>query len=142
MSFWVILDDSVALDELLAGTAAAAIGATVAELAGYQAGSRLRLRVEWLGPALRLPAALARDTGVVFAALGRQLLRGQAPPSGFREVPVRVGGDSDLDVSRRVLLVGGRSVAPNTLVLGIDAERGAMLVHELVMRPEPGEGPE
>jgi multisubunit Na+/H+ antiporter MnhE subunit len=140
MSFWVILDDSIALDELLAGAGAAAIGATLAELAGHQADSRLRLRVEWLGPALRLPAQVACDTGIIFAALWRQLARGQAPPSGLRELPVRVGGDSDEDVTRRVLLVGGRSVAPNTFALGIDRERGTMLVHELVMRPgEPGE---
>jgi multisubunit Na+/H+ antiporter MnhE subunit len=143
MSFWVILDDSIALDELLAGAGAAAIGATIAELAGYQAGTRLRLRVEWLGPALRLPAQVARDTGIIFAALWRQLARGQEPASGFRELPVRVGGDTDEDVTRRVLLVGGRSVAPNLFALGIDRERGTMLVHELIMRPaEPGEGDE
>jgi hypothetical protein len=31
-----------------------------------------------------------------------------------------------------VLLVGGRSVAPNTFVLGIDRERSVMVVHQLV----------
>jgi len=37
MSLWVMLDDSLATDELLAGAGAAAIAALVAELAGYQA---------------------------------------------------------------------------------------------------------
>src|ERR1700722_19415386 len=40
MSFWVMLDDSVATDELLAGAGAAAIAAVVAEVAGYQAATR------------------------------------------------------------------------------------------------------
>jgi hypothetical protein len=31
-----------------------------------------------------------------------------------------------------VLLIGGRSVAPNTFVLGIDRERDVMVVHQLV----------
>jgi len=132
MSFWVILDDSVALDELLAGAGAAALAAFLAELVTYQAATRFRLRVEWLLPALRLPGQVARDTVIVFAALGRRLLRGEQPPSGFREIPVPFGGRGDEDVTRRVLLVGGRSVAPNTFVLGIDSERNVMIVHQLV----------
>ena len=31
-----------------------------------------------------------------------------------------------------MLLIGGRSLAPNTFVLGIDPERDVMVVHELV----------
>ena len=132
MSFWVILDDSIALDELLAGAGAAALAAFLAELVSCQAATRFRLRVEWLLPALRLPGQVARDTVIVFAALGRRLLRGEQPPSGFREIPVPFGGRGDEDVTRRVLLVGGRSVAPNTFVLGIDSERNVMIVHQLV----------
>jgi multisubunit Na+/H+ antiporter MnhE subunit len=138
MSFWVILDDSIALDELLAGAGAAAIGAVAAELAGHQAGTRFRMRIEWLVPALRLPGQVARDTVTVFAALGRQLLSGHGPRSAFREIPVRVGLDGDEDLTRRVLLIGGRSVAPNAFALGIDKERGVLVVHELV--PQAGEG--
>ena len=82
MSFWVILDDSIALDELLAGAGAAALGATLAELANHQAGARFRMRIEWVAPVLRLPGQVARDTVIVFAALWR-LARGEQPSSGF-----------------------------------------------------------
>jgi multisubunit Na+/H+ antiporter MnhE subunit len=132
MSLWVIVDDSIALDELLAGSGAAALAAFLAELVSYQAGTRFRMRAQWLVPALRLPGEVAADTVIVFAALGRRLLRGEHPPSGFREIPARFGGTSDEDVTRRVLLIGGRSVAPNTFVLGIDRERDVMVVHQLV----------
>ena len=140
MSFWISLDDSLATDELLAGAAAAALAATLAELAGYQAATGLRMRIEWLGPALRLPAELAADTWTVFAALWRQLARGQQPPSGFREVAVRFGGESMESRTRRALLVAGKSVTPNTFVLGLDAERNVMVVHQLVLTKEP-DGP-
>lgn len=133
MSFWVILDDSIAIDELLAGAGAAALGAFLAELVTYQAGARLRIRIEWAARALRLPGDVARDTVIVFGALWRRLARGQEPPSGFREVPVRFGGDTAEDRTRRVLLIGGRSVAPNSLALGIDADRDVMVVHQLVV---------
>lgn len=48
LAFWIVLDWSVAPDELLAGAAAAAIGAFLAELAGHQAAIRLRVRAAWL----------------------------------------------------------------------------------------------
>jgi multisubunit Na+/H+ antiporter MnhE subunit len=132
MSFWVILDDSIAVDELLAGTGAAALAAILAELATHQAAIRFRMRVEWLIPALSLPGQVVRDTVIVFAALWRRLARGEQPPSGFREIPVRFGDASDEGAARRVLLIGGRSVAPNTIAAGIDSERNVIVVHQLV----------
>jgi multisubunit Na+/H+ antiporter MnhE subunit len=132
MSFWVILDDSIAVDELLAGAGAAALAAILAELATHQAAIRFRMRVEWLIPALSLPGQVVRDTVIVFAALWRRLARGEQPPSGFREIPVRSGDASDEGAARRVLLIGGRSVAPNTIAAGIDSERNVIVVHQLV----------
>jgi multisubunit Na+/H+ antiporter MnhE subunit len=132
MSLWVIVDDSIAVDELLAGAGAAALAAFLADLVTHQAATRFRMRAGWLVPVLSLPGQVARDTVVVFAALWRRLVRGEQPPSGFRQIPARFGGTSDEDAIRRVLLVGGRSVAPNTFVLGIDRERSVMVVHQLV----------
>jgi multisubunit Na+/H+ antiporter MnhE subunit len=132
MSFWVILDNSIESDELLAGAGAAALGAFLAELAFNQAATRFRMRVQWAVPALRLPAQVLGDTGIVFAALWRRLARGQEPDSGFRELPVRYGDDTAEGVTRRVLLIGARSLAPNAFVLGIDSGRDVMVIHQLV----------
>lgn len=136
MSFWVMLDDSIQFDELLAGAGAAALAALVAELATHQAATRLQVRAAWLVPALRLPGEVATDLVTVFGALWRTLVGGRPPRGAFIEVPVRYGDDSAESITRRVLIVGGRSVAPNTFVLGIDSDRGAMVVHRLV--PEAG----
>ena len=133
MSFWVILDNSVESDELLAGAGAAALGATLAELAFYQASTRFRMRAEWVVPALSLPAQVARDTIIVFAALWRRLVHGEEPPSGFRQLPARYGSNTAEGETRRVLLIGGQSMAPNSFVLGIDADRDVMIIHQLVV---------
>jgi multisubunit Na+/H+ antiporter MnhE subunit len=133
MSFWVIVDDSLALDELLAGAGAAALGASLAVLVGHQAAAWVRIRIAWLSPALSLPGEVVRDMVIVFMALWRRLADGEEPASGYREVPVRFGADTSEGKSRRALLVGGRSVAPNTFALGIDAERDVMVVHQLVV---------
>jgi hypothetical protein len=132
MSLWIIIDDSVATDELLVGAGAAALAALLAEVAGEQAGTRPYLRLRWLGPALKLPADLIRDTGIVYRALWRRLSHGEEPASGFREIPVRFGPQTVEGKARRALLVGGKSVAPNTFVLGLDEGRQVMVVHHLV----------
>jgi multisubunit Na+/H+ antiporter MnhE subunit len=134
MSFWIMLDDSLAIDELLAGAGAAAIAAFVAELAGHQAAVRFRMRFEWLVPALRLPGQVAGDTVTVYAALWQRLTRGEQPDSAFVAEAVRYGDDSAEGITRRALLIGGRSLAPNEFALGIDAETNTMVLHRLVTR--------
>jgi multisubunit Na+/H+ antiporter MnhE subunit len=132
MSFWVMLDDSISTDELLAGAGAAALAALLAELVTYQAATRFRMRIDWLVPALSLPGQVVRDTVVVYHALWRRLVRGEQPPSAIKELPVRFGDDSPEGVTRRVLLVWGTSVAPNSFALGIDKDSDVMVVHRLV----------
>lgn len=133
MSFWVILDDSIDADELLAGAGAAALGALLAEFATNQAASQVRIRIEWVVPALSLPWQAIRDTGLIFMALAR-LASGQEPRSGFREEPVRFGPDTAEGRTRRSLLIGGRSVAPTRFVLGLDRDRDVMVIHELATK--------
>ena len=91
MSFWVILDDSIALDELLAGAGAAALGgAVLAELAAPPGRDPVPDAARWVAPALRLPGRSARDTVIVFAPCGGGWPAAQEPASGFRELPVRL----------------------------------------------------
>jgi multisubunit Na+/H+ antiporter MnhE subunit len=126
MSLWVMLDDSLNTDELLAGAGAAAIAALVAELVTYQAATRFRVRPRWLAPVLKLPWAVASDMITVYAALWRRLVRGEQPDSAFVSEPVEAGESE----THRVLLLGVRSVAPNAFALGIDDD--TMVLHQLV----------
>ena len=66
------------------------------------------------------------------AALWRRLARGEEPPSAYRAIPVGYGPDSPEGQTRRSLLIGGLSVAPNSFALGLDEEAGVVVVHELV----------
>lgn len=136
MSFWVVLDYSIAPAELLVGAGVAAMGAYLAELVQYQSDTHFRMRIKWALPALRLPGQVIRDTAIVFGALWRRLARRQEPDSGFLEVSTAWGEDTWAGDTRRVLLVGGTSVAPNTFALGIDREHAAMVVHRLVLPAE------
>jgi len=77
---------SIGLAELGAGAGAAALGAVLAEVAEQQAATRFRMRIRWLVPALRLPGQILAYTAVVFAALARQLIRGEQPASGIEYI--------------------------------------------------------
>jgi multisubunit Na+/H+ antiporter MnhE subunit len=133
MSFWVILDDSIAADELLAGAGAAALAAFLAELVTHQAAARVRIRAGWLVRVIELPGQVAGDTVIVFAALWRRLAHGEEPPSGFRRLPVRYGDDTAGGRTRRALLIGGRSIAPNSIAAGLDQDTDTMVIHQLVV---------
>ena len=102
MSLWIMLDDSLATDELLAGAGAAALAALVAELATYQAAARFRMRIRWLLPALRLPGQVAAGMVTVYAALWRRLARGTPHLSHLRSrhTPL-TAGPADRRASRR-----------------------------------------
>ena len=132
MGLWVAVDDSIGLAELGAGAVVAALAALLTEVALHQADLHPRLRLRWLAGAYRLPGQVLGDTVLVFRALARQLAHGEDPPSGFRELPVQLGDAGDDAVTRRVLLVGANSLAPNTVVLDVDADREVMVVHQLV----------
>ncbi|HEX6450897.1 MAG TPA: Na+/H+ antiporter subunit E [Trebonia sp.] len=138
MSLWVMIDDSLQFDELLAGAGAAAIAAVAAEFAAYQASVRYRVRPGWRLAAeiLRLPGEVVHDTLTVFGALARMLVTGRAPEGGYAELPAG-GPVGEKGEAGRVLLTGVRSFAPNTFVLGIDDERHVLVVHRLVT---PGAG--
>jgi multisubunit Na+/H+ antiporter MnhE subunit len=139
MGLWVAVDDSIGLAELGAGAVVAALAALLTEVALHQADLHPRLRLRWLAGAYRLPGQVLGDTVLVFRALARQLAHGEDPPSGFRELPVQLGDAGADAVTRRVLLVGANSLAPNTVVLDVDADREVMVVHQLVPnqgRPE------
>lgn len=138
MSFWTMLDDSLGTDELLAGAGAAALAATFAELVSYQAATRFRMRLEWLAAALRLPWQVVSDMLTVYRALWRCIARGEQPDSAFVTEPVRFGDDTAEGMTRRALLIGARSVAPNAFALGIDSDTGTMVLHELVARKREG----
>jgi multisubunit Na+/H+ antiporter MnhE subunit len=139
MSFWVAIDDSLRADELIVGAVAAALAAATAAGVARLAQVRYGFKARWLPSAARavinLPGRVAQETFVVFAALAKTLVTGGDPPNGgFHEIPVRYGDDTPSGVTRRILLTGAKSLAPNAFVVDFDADRDVMLVHELVER--------
>ena len=131
MSLWVAVDDSLQSDELLAGAGAAALAALAAD--GQPPGRHpARDQGRWLARAFRCPARSPRHVDRLRRAREDAGHAAPATPAASGNCPSATGTTRPLGVTRRVLLTGACSLAPNKFVLGMDEERDVMVVHELV----------
>jgi len=113
--------------EWLGAACAATVGATVAEIA--RTTTRLRPGVP-PGRLARVPSALAMvvvDFGILTVALGRSVVRRRVVRGRY---VVRASPQPDASHRAWTTLVAGFS--PNAYVVDFDAERGTVLLHDLV----------
>jgi len=132
---WLLFVDTFARQEVIAGLVAAAVAATAAELVRSQELVRFRLDPRWLRGLPGLPWQVLHDTWLLTVALWRHCT-GSPVRGVFRVVPFPSEADDDRSAARRALATALVSVAPNTVVVGVEGAEGEMLVHQLV--PEPG----
>jgi hypothetical protein len=133
LAWWVLLTtlylglaDSRRLEEVVAALAVGAFGATVSVVVRGHRDVVLRPRPAWVLDALRTALNWPRD----LVALARALVR--RPEGRIVEVPFEATGEDPRSAAQRALAVAGGSLAPNVIVVAIDAERGVLIRHELV----------
>jgi hypothetical protein len=86
----------------------------------------------WLIPAWRLLINIPLDIGRLSLAALAQLVRPRAPRGALRAFPFRHGPGADpAAAGRRALAEALGSLAPNTIVIGIDRDRELILAHQL-----------
>ena len=132
---WLAFVDTFARQEVIAGLVAAAVAATAAELVRSQGLVRFRLEPRWLRGLPGLPWQVLRDTWLLAVAMWRHC-SGHPVRGVFRVVPFPSEADDNRSAARRALVTVLVSVAPNTVVVGVEGDEGELLVHELV--PQPG----
>jgi multisubunit Na+/H+ antiporter MnhE subunit len=135
VGLWLAFVDTLAPAEVVLGLVAAAVAATAAELVRAQGLVRFRLEPRWLRGVAGVPWRVVGDTWLLAVALWRHLT-GRPVRGVFRVVPFPSEADDARSGARRALVTGIVSVAPNTMVVGVEGGEGVMLVHQLV--PEPG----
>lgn len=133
-ALYLLLIDTTDLPELIVGAAAAAIAATGFELAReHHVAGGLKARPHWIGhlyrPLLNVPSDVLALSGLAV----RQLVRPNQVNGEFRSVPFRPGAQK-LETGRRALAESFGSFAPNTIIIGVDAERELLLGHQLRRR--------
>jgi multisubunit Na+/H+ antiporter MnhE subunit len=132
VGLWMLLAGSMVLSELVAGAAAAAIGAFAFEVVRRRGEVRFRPRARWLLRAWRLPVRVFSDAWKVSWALLVGLVRRRPVRGRFKVVPFRTGGTDPRSSARRTLVTVAASLSANAYVVDLDEENGTLLVHELV----------
>ena len=130
-AFYMALIDTVDLPELYAGVAAVLLAGAAYEAARRQGIAEARVRARWVRRGWRVIASVPRQIALVSWEALAQVVAPRKTRGSLRAVPFRGGGDGSSDVGRRALAEGLGSLAPNTIVIGVDTDRDLLLVHQL-----------
>lgn len=133
MLLWLLLTSTFRGAELVTGAIAAVLTATAVEAVRERGRFVFRPRLRWVRRAVGIPVRVVVETWQVTLVLvrhatGRSRVRGR-----FVAVPFPHGANDDPEAAaRRALATAALSVAPNTIVVGIDAATDELLAHQLV----------
>jgi multisubunit Na+/H+ antiporter MnhE subunit len=137
MALWLAFTTTINKSQAVVGLGTSIIAATAGEIVRARIPVGFRPRLRWFRHAVRLPWSIVKDTATVLAVLanhvtGRKRVRGQ-----WRAVPFPHGSPQDHEAgARRALVTAGVTMTPNTVVVGVDADRDELLVHQLFSAPE------
>jgi hypothetical protein len=131
-AFYLLLIDITALPELYAGAGTALLAALGFEAGREQGFAEMSSAPSWLLRGWRPFARVPGDTARVSLAILQQLAHPRAERGTLRAVPFAFGErDSPRDAGRRALAEALGSLAPNSVVIGVDHERDLLLAHQL-----------
>jgi multisubunit Na+/H+ antiporter MnhE subunit len=130
-SFYLLLIDTVSSPELYAAAGATLLAAAAFEVSREIGLAEASLSPRWLLSAWRVVVRVPLHILLVSRIAIAQLLAPQAFRGRFRAVSFRGGDDAAPNVGRRALSEALGSLAPNTIVIGVDPDRDLLLVHQL-----------
>ncbi|HLY86016.1 MAG TPA: hypothetical protein VKO84_05840 [Gaiellaceae bacterium] len=133
---WMLLAGEWNHIQWIAAASAAAVAATIGEIARSRADVAPRLPVRWLARFGSVPHQIVIDFGIITMALWRSLLHRSVVRGEYRahRSPAAEGQ------SARAWAAWAAQFSPNAYVVEIDAERELVLVHDLVPN-RPSEEP-
>jgi multisubunit Na+/H+ antiporter MnhE subunit len=143
LGMWIVLAGQPDMQDLVGGSAAAALAVGVGYLVSQRGKMVPSVRVADLRMLAAVPWQVVAETGQVFALAARKASGRPVAPGALRTVPLDAGTDvRGWPAARReAVLTGLLSAAPNTVVVDIDMEAGTALVHQLAGDLEPDAHP-
>jgi hypothetical protein len=129
-AFYLLLIDTRYAPELYGACGVALLAAIVFEVSRESGFTEAAFSIGWLREAWRPLARVPVDMALVAREAVSQLLDRRPRRGVFRTIEF-AGGTGPRDAGRRALTEVLGSLAPNTIVIGIDPERGLLLVHQL-----------
>jgi hypothetical protein len=128
--FYLLLVDTTSLPELYVLVGVALIATVAFEAARRQGFPEARFSLRWLRRSWRAVARVPLDAGLLCSEALAQLAHGKRTRGEFRAIPFKAGS-SEHDRGRYALTEIVGSLAPNTIVIGVDTDHDLLLVHQL-----------
>lgn len=136
LGLWMLFVSQLQGAELVAGAAAALLGAVADGVVKSKRLAKFRPRPSWVWLFSWEPWYVLTGSASILRALARRLM-GKKSEAQFRVVPFRAGGKDSKSAARRALAITATSISPDTIVVGIDRERGFTLLHLIAPKPVP-----
>lgn len=129
--FYLLLIDVTLLPEVYALIATAILCGLTFALSREQGFTEARIHPWWLLRGGRVLVNVFRDIPLLCREAVVQLVAPRPARGDFRAVPFRATQETPQGAGRRALTEWLGSVAPNTIVVGVDPDRELLLVHQL-----------
>src|SRR5213594_4222719 len=132
MALWFAFVWKVEAGEAVFGIAGAAIAASAdVGIRRRRRFAKFRPAPRWLIEFWREPGYVVSGSPIIFWVLLRRLILRKEPDSVFRSIPFDASGSTPRAAARRALALVLTTIPPNFIVIGIDENKGAMLVHQV-----------
>jgi multisubunit Na+/H+ antiporter MnhE subunit len=128
--YWLLIDTTYTPD-LIAGAVAAVIAGATYSAAHLEATGTARLRLSWLPFVLSELAKVPVGVIVVCREILAQSIHPSARRGTLTAEPLEAADDDAQDRGRRALVEAMRSFAPDTVVIGADADHDRLVLHRL-----------
>jgi hypothetical protein len=129
--FYLLLIDAVSSPELYAFIGATLLAGAAYQVSREQGASEAVISPAWLASTWRVLSRIPLHVALVCLDAVSQLFTRTPQRGSFRAVSFAACGDDGPDTGRRALAEALGSLAPNTIVVGVDTERKLVLVHQL-----------
>ena len=129
-AFYLLLVDTTSLPELVALVVIALLATIAFEASREQGFPEARISASWLAGTWRALARVPSDSLLLTRLAIAQLLHPRGRRGELRAIHF-AGGDTESDRGRFALTEIVGSLAPNTIVIGVDPESERLLVHQL-----------
>lgn len=133
-SFYWLLIDTTSTPELIAGAVATVIATLTYSAAYLESTWQAAFRPRWLPVVLREFARVPRGVLIVCREILAQTFAPRVRRGVLAADPFEVGDGDPYDLGLRALTEASRSLAPDTIVIGVDADSGALVLHRLGAR--------
>ena len=130
MGLWVLYTSKFTIGELATGAAASLLATWGAAVVQEHHFAAFAPRPKWMVYFLLMPWFVLRDTAVVFRAALKYATHRKS--DGYLvQSEFHAGGDDAHSTARRALAATLTTIAPNSVVVGIDGEHDVVLLHLL-----------